>query len=200
MLDCIYLIKDLNTNTYTDIKGSSVVLGKNIHPRHLRRTGTTKYMISPEYNPFRNFKDINYKYPYSHIGIVSHMGSNFNDFSHGFDITITKILTIDELIDNHNKYQHTNYINCFMLQFRMKKSRRCIEIVKVLKTDGLYLQYVEDKLIEYQFIAVRQNGNALQYIDNPSFDVQLTALSQSIDSFKYIKNPSKEIEVFIARI
>ena len=68
-------------------------------------------------------------------------------------------------------------------------------LLKILKIDGLAIQYIKDPTPEMQLGAVKQNGWAIQYIKNPTPEMQLMAVKQSGLAIQFIKTPTLEVQL-----
>ena len=62
------------------------------------------------------------------------------------------------------------------------------EILKMVKGNGLNLEYVHNQDKEICLTAVRQDGNALYYVMKQDKEICLLAVKQNVETIKYIKD------------
>ena len=63
-------------------------------------------------------------------------------------------------------------------------------VYKIIKQDGMNLEYVENKTLPICKLAVRQNGRALQFISRPCYLLCLEAVKQNGRAIQYVPQQS----------
>lgn len=79
------------------------------------------------------------------------------------------------------------------------KDKTYLELIDIVKKDGLRLMFIDNQTLELCIEAVKQNGLALQYVKEQTNDMCMEAIKQNPNSIKYAKEQTNDLCMYAVK-